>query len=329
MSKRLVLIDGHAVLFRAYYAYPPLNAPSGELVNAVYGFASIVLNVIRELRPTHIAVSFDLGKPTFRHKAFVDYKANRAETPQELIDQEGRVREVVEALNIPVHTMEGFEADDVIGTICEQAKKIGVEAIIVTGDKDALQLVDDDPENVNEPGGSVSVYIPGRNKQPSMIYDEEEVEKKFEGLQPEQVVDLKGLAGDPSDNIPGVKGVGNKTAIKLLLKFSTVEKIYEKVDEIMKLVQDDVGGVKKLSDELGIGKSVVEKLIAGRQSAFESKKLATIIRDVPFSFDLNKALLNDFDKNKVKDLFEELGFVSLLNKLPNDMEEQNIQEALF
>lgn len=316
MRKRLILIDGHAVIYRAYYAYPPLNAPSGELVNAVYGFTSIVLNVIRELRPTHIAVSFDLAKPTFRHEAFTNYKANRKETPQELIDQVARVREVVETLNIPVHVMEGFEADDVIGTICEQAKKIGVETIIVTGDKDALQLVDDDPTDVVEEGGSVSVYVPGRSKQPALIYNEKEVEKKFEGLQPEQVIDLKGLAGDTSDNIPGVKGVGGKTAIKLLTLYKTVEGVYEAL-EAGKLLED------------GISNSVIQKLRDGRQSAFDSKNLATIIRDVPIVFELDRSKLNDFDKKRVLDLFDELGFASLVRKLPNDMAEQDIQEALF
>jgi len=342
MSKnRLVLIDGHAVIYRAFYAYPPLNTPSGELVNAVYGFTSIVLNVIRELAPTHIALAFDLSKPTFRHESFADYKANRAETPKELTQQIDRVREVVETFNIPIFTKEGFEADDVIGTICEQVTRKIVsddktEIVIVTGDKDAFQLVKD-----KDVYGSVGVYIPGRNKFPSTLYDEAEVAHKFEGLTPSQVIDLKGLAGDQSDNIPGVKGVGNKTAIKLLTLFGTVENIYAKMDEILRLsgssdlarsAQDDKIDVKSLSilsDAMKVGKSVVEKLVVGRESAFQSKQLATIIRDVPLDFELEKAVVNDYDKKRVLGLFADLGFASLTHKLPNDQAEQNIQEALF
>lgn len=328
---RLVLIDGHAVIYRAFYAYPPLNAPSGELVNAVYGFTSIVLNVIRELQPTHIALAFDLSKPTFRHEAFADYKANRAETPVELTQQIDRVREVVETFNIPVFTKEGFEADDVIGTICEQVTRTMIsenttEVVIVTGDKDAFQLVRD--EDVY---GSVGVYIPGRNKFPSTLYDEAEVARKFEGLTPLQVIDLKGLAGDQSDNIPGVKGIGNKTAIKLLSLFGTVEKIYEYLESKTQSIQ--AGEKNTLIDNKEIEKaltpSVTKKLIEGRESALQSKKLATIIRDVPLNFNLEKAVVNDYDKKKVLSLFEELGFVSLVHKLPNDLAEQTIQEALF
>jgi DNA polymerase-1 len=328
MSKnRLVLIDGHAVIYRAFYAYPPLNAPSGELVNAVYGFTSIVLNVIRELQPTHIALAFDLSKPTFRHESFANYKANRAETPVELTQQIDRVREVVETFNIPVFTKEGFEADDVIGTICDQVTRKNAsddttEVVIVTGDKDAFQLVVD-----SDAYGSVGVYIPGRNKFPSTLYDEAEVAQKFEGLTPLQVIDLKGLAGDQSDNIPGVKGIGNKTAIKLLLKYKTVEGVYEAIDaRLNHMDQSDVSAIAK---DMGVGKSVVEKLLSGRESAFQSKQLATIIRDVPLDFMIEKAVINDYDKKKVLALFSELGFTSLTHKLPNDLAEQNIQEALF
>jgi DNA polymerase-1 len=315
MNKKLVLIDGHALLFRAYYAFPAsLTTSEGEIIHAVYGFTSILLNVIRELRPTHIVVSFDLGKPTFRHETFKEYKANRDETPQDLIDQEKRLHQVVKVLNMPVFTKKGYEADDVIGTIAQKAKKEGIDTIIVTGDKDALQLVDDDPTDTKNPG-SVSVYMPGRGGKASTRYDEAMVEEKFGGLEPEQIVDLKGLAGDPSDNIPGVKGIGPKTATKLLLRFKTVEGVYEAVSD---------GRINEV-----LKGAMLSKLIQGKEMALKSKELATIVRDVEIDFKIEDAVLHDFNKTRVLELFDELGFRSLINKLPNDMVEQDIQEALF
>ena len=324
---KLVLIDGHALLFRAYYAYPPLTTSEGELVGAVYGFTSILLNTIKLLDPTHIAVSFDLGEPTFRHKEFKAYKANRDETPPDLIVQEARLRQIVTALNIPVYEKAGFEADDVIGTMAEQATKRQVtltrgsgqahnkkqdktDVIIVTGDMDALQLVDDDA-----PGGSVHVFVPGRNRKPDTIYDEAHVEDKYQGLQPEQIIDYKGLAGDPSDNIPGVKGIGPKTAITLLLKFSSIEGVYNVIDG------NAISGI--------VSNSMIDKLRVGKESAFLSKKLATIVRDAPVKLNLADCMLHSYDKDRVLTLFKELNFKSLISKLPKDEFEQSVQEALF
>ena len=215
---------------------------------------------------------------------------------------------------MPVFTKKGYEADDVIGTIAEKAKKDGIDTIIVTGDKDALQLVDDDPTETDNPG-SVSVYMPGRGGKASTKYNEAMVEEKFGGLEPEQIIDLKGLAGDQSDNIPGVKGIGPKTATKLLLKFKTVEGVYEAVDDGR--INDVLKG------------AMLTKLIGGREMALKSKELATIVRDVDVDFQIDDAVLHDFDKVKVLELFDELGFRSLINKLPNDVVEQDIQEALF
>jgi DNA polymerase-1 len=308
-KNRLVLIDGHALLFRAYYAYPPLTTQSGELVNAVYGFTSILLNTIRELEPTHLAVSFDLGEPTFRHKAFKAYKAQRAETPQDLIDQEGRLKQVVKTLNIPIYEKAGFEADDVIGTMAEQAKSKEILVIIVTGDMDALQLVDDDPK------GKVHVFVPARGKNSAIMYDEIKVQNKFDGLEPEQVIDLKGLAGDSSDNIPGVKGIGPKTAITLLKKFKTVKQVYQALDN---------GKIKGV-----VSDTMIERLKNGRDSAFESKMLATIVRDAPVKLNLKDCAIHQYDKAKVLKLFNKLNFKSLISKLPNDEFETDVQEALF
>lgn len=290
MGKRLVLIDGHAVIFRAYYAFPQsLRTAEGDLANAVFGFASILFKVIEELQPTHIAVAFDMGKPTFRHLDYVGYKAQRPEVDKELIGQIDKVREVVDILNIPQFGVEGFEADDVIGTLSRQAN--GSEVVIVTGDQDAMQLVNE----------NVKVYLPARGKVPAKIYGVKEVENRY-GFSPLQMIDYKGLAGDASDNIPGVKGVGPKTATSLLNQFGSVEKIYEELD--------------KAIAEGKISKGVGEKLTSDYEMAVMSKKLATIVLDVPVTLELDDCQTYDYDKEKARDFFEKLGFRSMVGRLP-------------
>lgn len=309
MSKaknRLVLIDGHAAVYRAYYAFPPLTTSKGELVNAVYGFAVTLLNAIDELEPTHIAVAFDVSAPTFRHTDFAAYKAQRKETPAELKDQLGRVKEVVQALNMPIFELAGYEGDDVIGTLALQASELSdTDAVIVTGDHDALQLVRDD---------KVFVYMPGRSKKPSVMFNEEEVKKKM-GVTPLQVIDLKGLAGDTSDNIPGVKGIGPKTASDLIAKFGSIEGIY--------------AAIADKSAEGKISNGVLKKLADDYEMAIKSKMLATIVTDVPIKLDLDACKVSGYDKQKALDLFEELGFESIKRRLPQDDFEKGIQEALF
>jgi DNA polymerase-1 len=311
-KKRLVLIDGHSVLFRAYHAYPPLTTSKGELINAVYGFTNILLTTVRELKPTHLAVTFDLEKPTFRHKEFEGYKAHREEMPVDLANQQGRVEEVLKVLRVPVYAIEGYEADDVIGTLaCQLKAKGGVkrekvnEVMIVTGDLDALQLVESDgPVKVH-------VYVPGRGKKPTMIYDEVAVEERY-GLEPEQLVDFKALAGDASDEIPGVKGVGSKTAVSLLTKFKTVEEIYKSLARVRKEFGERVAGL----------------LTEGRKEALMSKKLAKIVTQVPIKLDLKSCRLHEYDRKKAVQLFKELQFKSLIKKLPNDKFEQMVQDTL-
>lgn len=312
---RLVLIDGHAVLFRAFHAYPALTTSKGELVNAVYGFTNILFGTIAELKPTHIAVTFDRAKPTFRHAAYTQYKATRPEMPSDLAGQQERVEEVVKALNIPMFAVEGYEADDVIGTLAAQAVytsqvkshhtwEVVDEVVIVTGDHDALQLVDDT---------RVKVYMPGRGKIPARMYDEAGVEEKYGSLKPEQIPDYKGLVGDSSDNIPGVKGVGPKMAVKLLREFKSVEEAYKNLD--------------KVKDKLG--ERVAQQLINDQEQARLSKELATIDRQVPIRLDVAACQVHEYDKNMVIKLFEVLGFRSLIKKLPNDSFEQMVQEALL
>ena len=199
-NKTLVLIDAHALIHRAYHALPPLNTGKGELVNAVFGFSSILLKVLKDLAPDYIAATFDLAGPTFRHKEFEAYKATRVKAPDELYAQIGRVKEVLAAFNIPVFAKAGYEADDLLGTISHQlkTKNYKLKTIIVTGDLDTLQLVD---ENTN-------VYTLKKGVKDTIMYDEAAVRGRFGGLSPEQMNDYKGLKGDPSDNIPGVPGVG-------------------------------------------------------------------------------------------------------------------------
>jgi DNA polymerase-1 len=303
MKKRLLLIDGHAIVFRAYYAFPAsLTTKKGEQINAVYGFASILLSVIKELKPSHITVAFDLDEPTFRHIEYVGYKAQRPEVEEELTAQIDRVKDVVKVLNIPIFEVEGFEADDVIGTLARQGnKEKDLEIVIVTGDQDAMQLIND----------GVKVFVPGRGKQSAKMYGEKEVRERY-GLEPKQIIDLKALAGDPSDNIPGVKGVGPKTATELLKKFLTVERVYSGLDEAMKKGE--------------ISKAVGEKLADDYEEAVRGKKLTRIVTDVPISLDLKACELHDYDKKKAGKFFEELGFKSIVKRLPNDNWEQAAEE---
>ncbi|MBI5151596.1 MAG: hypothetical protein HZA34_03405 [Candidatus Pacebacteria bacterium] len=308
-KETLVLIDGHALVFRAFHAFPPLTTSDGELVNAVYGFTRILLKVIKDLQPKYIAVAFDMGKPTFRHTEFVGYKAQRKETPSELISQLGRVQDMVRALNIPIFGVEGYEADDVIGTIAETMKN-KVKVLIVTGDKDAFQLVQDD---------KVMVYMPPRQREDAKEYNEKDVEEKM-GIPPSLIVDYKALSGDQSDNIPGVQGVGPKTAVTLLKTFGSVDGIYEALQDPSKLNGEQKTVLKE---------KLVEKLVNGHDSARMSRHLATIDRTVPLSFVLDNCAVSGYDKQKTVELLDKLGFKSLVNLLPADEFEKGVQEALF
>jgi DNA polymerase-1 len=220
----LVLFDGNALIHRAYHALPPLTvSKTGEMVGAVFGFAQMLLKVINELKPTHYAITFDKKAPTFRHQLFDQYKAHRPPTPEELINQIGRVRELVQAFHIPIFELDGYEADDLLGTLSHQASQQTVDAIIVTGDADAMQLV--------SPQVKVLYPKPGKSFSDTILYDETAVNDKY-GVKPEHIADLKGLVGDPSDNIPGVPGIGGKTAAKLIQQFGGMEEIYTHLDQV-------------------------------------------------------------------------------------------------
>jgi len=285
----LVLFDGNALLHRAFHALPPLTLrKSGEMVGAVYGFAQMLLKVINELKPSHCAIAFDMKGPTFRHKLFDQYKAHRPPTPEELVGQLGRVRELVEAFNIPIFELEGYEADDLLGTLSQQSSDKDVETIIVTGDADAMQLV--------SPRVKMLYPKPRRAFSDTMLFDEAAVKEKY-GVKPEQIADLKGLVGDSSDNIPGVPGIGPVNAAKLLKQFGSIEQIYEHIGEVEPA---------KLQALLRENEAV----------ARQSKELATIVTRMPVELKLDDCRVSQYDRNKVTELFRELEFASLLPKLP-------------
>ncbi len=288
--KKFILIDAYALIHRAYHALPPLTTRSGEIVNAVFGFSSILLKAINEFKPDYIAAAFDMPEPTFRHEEYKEYKAKRPEAPPDLYPQVPRVKEILKALKIPIYEKSGYEADDIIGTIVKKVAGKDLEVLILTGDMDTLQLV----------GGGVKVYTPKRGLNEPIIYDEKKVMERFEGLRPNQMVDFKGLKGDPSDNIPGVKGIGEKTAINLLNRYETIEKLYEAVGK------DEVDGASE---------SVLEKLKAGKDMAFFSKKLSTLNLDAPVAFSLEDSRFKGLVRDKLVEIFKDLGFARLIERL--------------
>ncbi len=288
MSERekLVLIDGHALAYRAYHALPDdLKTSKGELTNAVYGFTSMLLNVLRDEEPTRIAVTFDKG-PSFRHEIYTEYKAHRTKMPDEMRSQMDRVREVVKTLDIPIYEVGGYEADDLLGTLARQAEEKGVETLIVTGDMDLLQLVDD----------YTSVLTSRWRFSDTVIYNVERVRERYDGLSPEQLPNYKALIGDKSDNIPGVYGVGEKTATRLLKKHESLEEVYQHLDEVSNRFRS--------------------RLEEGREEAFLSRQLARIVRDAPVELDLDACRVRTFDYDEVLDLFHRLEFNSLIERLP-------------
>jgi DNA polymerase I len=286
-NHKLVLIDGHALAYRVFFALPldSFSTKKGEPTNATFGFTRTLLDLLlAENAPQYLAVSFDVGA-TFRDELFSEYKGTREKMPDDLSVQISRIREVVHAFNIPILEIEGYEADDVLGTIARQAGAQGVPVHIVTGDRDLLQLVDDNTQ-VELP--------PGRYERTSTVYDAAAVEAKL-GVKPSQVVDYKALVGDSSDNIPGVRGIGDKTAVKLLQEHGDLDTIYARIDDFK-------GALRK-------------KLEEGRESAYLSRKLAQIVTDVPIRLDLTACVSHEFDVENVVHLFRSLEFRSLTNRL--------------
>lgn len=300
-KEKLIIIDGNALIHRSFHALPPTIATKkGEITNAVYGFTSVLIKAIKDFKPTYIILTLDKKGPTFRHKQFTEYKAKREKAPDELYSQFPRVREIATAFGVPIFEKSGYEADDLIGTIAKTTDA-RIDKIILTGDMDTLQLIDKDTK----------VYTMSRGLSDSVIYDDKAVFEKY-GLKIEQLIDYKALRGDPSDNIPGVRGIGEKTAVEILQKFITLDNLYnfienkfEKIDK--KVLKNDLDKV--------LSPRVKELLVEQKKEALMSRELATIKTDVDINLDLEKARFKDFDLNKILDLFSELEFKSLLPRV--------------
>jgi DNA polymerase-1 len=283
---RLTLIDGHGLAYRQFFAPDTrhFSTATGEPTNATYGFARALLDLLQADPPTtYLAVAFDLGM-SGRETVYTEYKSTREKMPSEMVVQMARIRELIDAFNIPILEVPGCEADDVIGSVARRADELGVHVHIVTGDRDLLQLVSD----------NVHVELPGMRGGDAPIYNPATVQQTY-GIRPDQFIDYKGLVGDSSDNYPGVKGIGDKTAVPLLQQYDTLDGIYEHLAEIKGATQ--------------------KKLAEGRDNAFLSRKLAAIITDLPVKIDLEKCAAHDYDPARVEALFETLEFRSLRGRL--------------
>jgi len=298
-KKRFLIIDANALIHRAYHALPPLRNKKGELINAIYGFCLIFFKILKELEPGFIVAAFDLPFPTFRHKKFKGYKAKRPKTPEELSQQILKVRDLLKAFDIPVLEKRGFEADDIIGTVSrlalEREIRPQMENIILSGDSDLFQLVDP----------NTRVYFLKKGIKNTVLYDKELVKEKYQGLNPEQLVDFKALKGDSSDNIPGVPGIGEKTAIGLIKRFGSLENLYSALNQ----------RTTSKMDSTGLNQRVRVLLEKYKEKAFLSRDLIQIERNVPVDFDLEKCQWKDYDKEKVIQAMKGLGFRSLIKRL--------------
>src|SRR3989344_1317080 len=321
-KERLVLLDAHAILHRGYHALPDFATSSGEPTGALYGYVAMILKIASDLRPDHLVACYDLPKPTYRHEVYENYKAGRAKTDESLVRQIERSKDVCKALGIPIYAHEGFEADDILGTIVEQMRDKSVEIIIASGDMDTLQLIDD----------NVMVYTLKKGINDTILYDEEKVKERF-GFGPALIPSYKGLRGDPSDNIIGIEGIGEKTATELIKLFGSIEELYKKIANPSSEIRNK------------IKPRIFELLKENEEEARFSEMLATIRRDAPVDFVLPKTeWKNGINLAEAKKLFAELQFRTLTARLENvlakngregmaeksaDQKEENVNENLL
>lgn len=301
MEKKIVLIDGNSVAYRAFFALPLLNNDKGIHTNAIYGFAMMLDKILAEEKPSHVLVAFDAGKTTFRHETFEEYKGGRQKTPPELSEQFPYIRKLLDAHGIRHYELENFEADDIIGTLSKQAEEKGYDVKIVSGDRDLTQLATD----------KTTVLVTKKGVTDMEKYTPEHIQEKY-GISPLQIIDMKGLMGDTSDNIPGVPGIGEKTAIKLLKEFESVEKVLDSIEQVK-------------------GKKLKENLTTYKDQAILSKKLATIYREAPIEVGIDETSYSGPNKDQLVTLYKELGFQSLLDKLDDSftIEEDTLTEIQY
>lgn len=302
MSK-LLLVDGSALLHRAYHAYPPLKTKTGEIVGAVYGVASILISALESELPSHVMVAWDLPKPTFRHVKYVGYKAQRPKADEEMVNQIGRVKEVIETMGIVQIEREGYEADDIIGTLsklgCEKVSDLEeCSVVILTGDQDTMQLVNE----------QVRILTPAKGANPPILYGPDEVWNKY-GVHPKQIVDYKALVGDSSDNIPGVAGIGPKGAANLIKMFGSLERIYRDIKEV----------------QTHFGELTAKKLADGKESAFMSQELSRIVTDMELDVNMEEMRYRDLKTEALKVKLEELGFKSLVRRIWGEIEKKKVK----
>lgn len=303
---KLLLVDGSALLHRAYHAYPPLKSKTGEIVGAVYGVTSILISALESEKPSHVMVAWDLPKPTFRHIKYVGYKAQRPKADVEMIEQVPMVKQVIKTMGILQVAVEGYEADDVIGTLSTKFSNpkfsnspIGMEVIILTGDQDTMQLVNE----------KVRILTPAKNGNPPVLYGSEEVVAKY-GVTPDKIVDYKALIGDPGDNIPGVAGIGPKSAATLINQFGTLEAIYDAMENESQILNSPILKYK-------------DKLLQGKESAFLSQDLSRIVVDMDIKdAEMEGMEYKGLQGQALKEKFEELGFKSLVKRFFGDQEEK-------
>jgi DNA polymerase-1 len=288
-KENFVIIDSNSVIHRAFHALPPLTTRDGKIINAVYGFLLVLFKLIKELKPEYIAACFDLPEPTFRKQSFEQYKAHRKKAPDELYDQIPVVKEVLRKFNVPVFEKAGYEGDDLIGTLAKKSKK---KNIVVSGDLDNLQLIN----------SNTFVYYLNKGVKSAILCDEKAIAEKYEGLKPEQLVDFKGLRGDASDNIPGVRGIGDKTALKLVKEFGSIKNLYDNLEKA------------------DIPLKVKEKLKDGKENAFLSRDLAEIRKDVPIEVNFEDCQWGGYDEKEVVKMLKDFGFNSLVKNVSPEAE---------
>jgi DNA polymerase-1 len=291
--KRFIIVDSYALAHRAYHALPPLVSPDGTLVNAVYGFLLVFLKMINTLKPDYLVAAFDLAKPTFRHLEYKEYKATRVKAPDNFYEQIGILKNILNAWGIPMISQEGYEADDIIGSLVNKFYHEDLEFIIVTGDLDTLQLVNE----------KTKVYTFKKGLQDVVIYDEKAIEEKY-GLKPKELIDFKALKGDPSDNIPGVPSIGEKTAIKLIKEFGSLDNLYEKLESNQKIPI--------------ISEKLKKTLLENKEQAYFSRHLSLIDTTIPLNYSLEDLVYHEPPLDKIAPLFKQLGFNSLLSRLTTE-----------